>query len=194
MGILAIRVMKIRARGRAMGIQTARQFTWGHLRRARMATTAITPMLAYPTATTDLVGSRAEYLLALGRGAMAIVASTGDADLAAVGTTETAGALPHAEDSAVESVTVMPVEAEMSTVAAVVGLVADAASAAAVAPTVVVDVASTVVVAPLVEADVASAAVDVPLVVADAPSVEGGMVEVEVEAVPTVVGAGRLHH
>lgn len=102
MGILAIRVMGIRARGRATGIHTAHKFTWGHLRRARMATMTITPMLACPTATTDLAGSPAESLLASGRGAMAIAASTGDADLAAGATTETGGALPRAEDSAVE--------------------------------------------------------------------------------------------
>ena len=97
MGILAIRDMGIRARGRAMGIHTAHKFTWGHLRRARMATMTITPMLACPTATTDLAGSQAESLLASGRGDMAIVAS-----MAAVATTETGGALPGAEDSAVE--------------------------------------------------------------------------------------------
>jgi len=111
---------------------------------------------------------------------MALVVSTGDAVLAAGATTETGGALPRAEDSAVGLVTVTPVEAEMPTVA-VVDIVAVAA-------------ASTAAAVPIVVVDAASAAVDVPLVVADAPSVEGGMVEVEVEAVPTVVGAGRLHH
>jgi hypothetical protein len=128
---------------------------------------------------------------------MAIVASTGDADLAAGATTETVAALPGAEDSVVESAMVTPVEAEMPT-AALVALVADAASTVVAVPIVAVDAASTVAAAPIVvAADVASAVVDVPLVVAvDAPSVEGGMVEAEaeVEAVPTVVGAGRLHH
>lgn len=81
---------------------------------------------------------------------------------------------------------VTPVEAEMP-MAALVALVADAASTVVAVPIVVaVDAASTVVAAPIVAvADAASAAVGMPLV-------EAGMVEVE--AVPTVVGAGRLHH
>jgi len=49
---------------------------------------------------------------------------------------------------------------------------------------------------PSVEADVASAEADMPSVEVDMPSAEADMpsVEAEAEAVPTVVGAGRLHH
>jgi hypothetical protein len=91
---------------------------------------------------------------------MAIVAITGDVALAAGATTETGGPFPGAEDFAVGSVMVTPVEA---------------------------DVAS-------VEADAASVEVDVASVEADVASVEADMPSVEAEAVPTVVGAGRLHH
>ncbi|MGA9055318.1 MAG: hypothetical protein WB763_02285 [Terriglobia bacterium] len=127
-----------------------------------MATTTIAPMHAHPTATMDQAGSWAESLLASGRGAVAIVASTGAVALAAGATTETGRPFPGAEDFAVGSVTVTPVEA---------------------------DVAS-------VEADVASAEADMPSVEADMPSVEADMPSVgaEAEAVPMVVGAGRLHH
>ena len=151
--------------------------TWirGHLRRARMATTRLTPTDAHPTATMDLAGSRAESLLASGRGAVAIVASTGDVALAAGATTETGRPFPGAEDFAVGSVTVTPVEADIASVEADVASVeADVASTEA-------DVAS-------VEADVASAEADVASVEADVASVEA-----EAEAVPMVVGAGRLH-
>jgi hypothetical protein len=86
--------------------------TWGQLRRARMATTAITPMHAHRTATMDRAGSRAESLLAPGRGAVAIVASTGDVAMAD-GATETGRPFSGAEDRAVGSVTVTPVEADM---------------------------------------------------------------------------------
>jgi hypothetical protein len=122
---------------------------------------------------------------------MAIVASTGDVPLAAGATTETGGAFPDAEDSAVGSVTVVPsVAAHVASVVAV-----DVASVAAhVASVVAVDVAS-------VAAHVASVVADMPLVVVDVASVEADMPLVEaeeeavpMEAVPTVVGADRLHH
>ena len=107
--------------------------------------------------------------MASGRGAVAIVASTGAVALAAGATTETGRPFPGAEDFAVGSVTVTPVEADVASVEA--------------------DVAS-------VEADVASAEADMPSVEADMPSVEADMPSVgaEAEAVPMVVGAGRLHH
>ena len=143
--------------------------TWGHLRCARMATTTIAPMHAHPTATMDQAGSWAESLLASGRGAVAIVASTGAVALAAGATTETGRPFPGAEDFAVGSVTVTPVEADVASVEA--------------------DVAS-------VEADVASAEADVASAEADVAPVEADVapVEAEAEAVPMVVGAGRLHH
>jgi hypothetical protein len=77
-------------------------------------------------------------------------------------TTETGRPFPGAEDFAVGSATVTPVEADV----------------------------------PLVEADAASVEVDMPSVEVDMPSVEVDMpsVEAEAEAVPMVVGAGRLHH
>jgi hypothetical protein len=109
-----------------------------------MATTTITPMHAHPTATMDQAGSRAESLLASGRGAVAIVASTGDVALAAGATTETGRPFPGAEDFAVGSVTVTPVEA-------------DVASAEA-------DIASA-------EADIASAEADIASVEAEAEAV-----------------------
>jgi hypothetical protein len=136
--------------------------TWGYLRCARMATTTITPMHAHPTATMGQAGSRAESLLASGRGAVAIVASMGDVALAAGATTETGRPFPGAEDFVVGSVTVTPVEA-------------GAASVEADMPSVEVDMASAEAGMPSVEADMAS-------------------VEAEAEAVPMVVGAGRLHH
>jgi hypothetical protein len=96
-----------------------------------------------------------------------MVASTGDVALAAVATTETARPIPGAEDFAVGSVTVTPVEA-------------DVASAGA-------DVAS-------VEADVASAEADIASVEVDIASVEVDMPSTEAEAVSMVVGAGRFPH
>ena len=91
-------------------------------------------------------------------------------------TMEAGGPFPGAEDFAVGSVTVTPVEA-------------DAASVVADVPSMALDVASAA-------AGVASAAVDVPSVAVDMPSVEADMatVEAEAEAVPMVVGAGRLRH
>jgi hypothetical protein len=150
--------------------------TWGYLRCARMATTTITPMHAHPTATMGQAGSRAESLLASGRGAVAIVASMGDVALAAGATTETGRPFPGAEDFAVGSVTVTPVEAGVASVEA------DMPSVEADMPSVEVDMASAEAGMPSVEADMAS-------VEADMPSVEA-----EAEAVPMVVGAGRLHH
>ena len=148
-----------------------------------MATTTIAPMHAHPTATMDQAGSWAESLLASGRGAVAIVASTGAVALAAGATTETGRPFPGAEDFAVGSVTVTPVEADVASVEADVASVeADVASVEADVASVEADVAS-------VEADVASAEADMPSVEADMPSVGA-----EAEAVPMVVGAGRLHH
>ena len=175
-GILATGI-----RIRAMAVRV----TWirGHLRRARMATTPLTPTDAHPTATMDLAGSRAESLLASGRGAVAIVASMGDVALAAGATTETGRPFPGAEDFAVGSVTVTPVEA-------------DVASVVADMPSVAVDVASVVADVASVVADVPSVGVDVASVGVDVASVEAGMatVEAEAEAVPMVVGAGRFRH
>jgi len=107
--------------------------------------------------------------LASGRGAVAIVAFTGDVALAAGATTEAGKPFPGAEDFGVGSVTVTPVEADVASV------VADVASVVADVPSVVVD-------AP-------SVAVDAPSVAVDMPSVEA-----EAEAVPMVVGAGRFRY
>ena len=131
-------------------------------------------MHAHPMASMGQAGSRAGSLLASGRGAVAIVAFTGDAALAAGATMETGRPFPGAEDFAAGSVTVTPVEADVASVEL------DAASVEADMPSVAVDVASA-------EADGASAEADIASVEADMPSVEA-------EAVPIVVGAGRLHH
>jgi hypothetical protein len=89
---------------------------------------------------------------------------------------EAGGPFPDAEDIAVGSVTVTPVEADVASVVAdVPSMAADVASAAVGVPSVVVDVASVVV-------DVASAEADM------------ATVEAEAEAVPMVVGADRLRH
>ena len=178
--------------------------TWGHLRCARMATTTIAPMHAHPTATMDQAGSWAESLLASGRGAVAIVASTGAVALAAGATTETGRPFPGAEDFAVGSVTVTPVAVDAASVEADVPSVAvDAPSVEADVASVVVDVASVAVDVASVVADVASVVADVPSVGVDVASVgvdvasvEAGMatVEAEAEAVPMVVGAGRFRH
>jgi hypothetical protein len=133
-------------------------------------------------ATMDQAGSPTESLLASGRGAAAgavdtaalaadiaagavdIAALAADVSMAVGATTETGRPLPDAEDFAVGSVT-------------------DVASVEAA------DVASVEV------ADVASVEVAAtPLVAADVAPVEGGMEEAEVEVVPMVVGADRLHH
>jgi hypothetical protein len=97
---------------------------------------------------------------------------------------EARGPFPGAEDFAVGSVTVTPVEPDAPSVAVdVLSMGADAASLEPDAPSVAVDVASAVV-------------VDVPTVVVDAASVAVDMpsVEAEEEAVPMVVGAGRFRH
>jgi len=82
---------------------------------------------------------------------------------------EAGGPFPGAEDLAVGSVTVTPVEADVASVAA--------------------DVASVVVDMPSAAVDVASVAVDIASVGADMATVEA-----EAEAVPTVAGAGRFRH
>jgi hypothetical protein len=149
----------------------------GRLRRVRMATTPITLTHARPTVTMDLVGSRAESLLASGLGGVGVGAtSLGDLALAGGATMEAVAPLPGAEDIAVGSVTVTPVEADVASVAADVPLVeADVASEAADVPSVAVDVASEAVDMPLGEAGMAT-------------------VEAEAEAVPMVVGTGRFRH
>src|SRR5208337_4086921 len=168
---MGIRVMRIRIRVtwiRAMGVRS----TWipGHLRRARMATTPITLTHARPTATMDLAGFRAESLLASGRGGAGVGgASLGDLALAGGATTEARGPFPGAEDFAVGSVTVTPVEADVASV------VADVPSMAVDVPSMAVDAASVAVGMPTVEADMAA-------------------VEAEAEAVPMVFGAGRFRH
>jgi len=149
----------------------------GRLRRARMVTTLITLMHARPTVTMDLVGSRAESLLALGLGGVGVGAtSSGALALAGGATMEAVAPLPGAEDIAVGSVTLTPVEAGEPLV-----VVVDVAL-------VVADVASEAADALSVAADVASEAVDM-------PSVEAGMATVEAEAEAVMaVGAGSFHH
>jgi len=179
-----------------MGVRS----TWipGHLRRARMATTPITLMHARPTATMDLAGFRAESLLASGRGGAGVGAtSLGDLALAGGATMEADGPFPGAEDIAVGSVTVTPVEADVASVEAdVPSMEADVASVVADVPSMEADVASVEADVPSMGADVTSVAVDVPSVAVDMPSVEAGMATVEAgaEAVPMVVGAGRFRH
>jgi hypothetical protein len=156
----------------------------GRLRRARMVTTPITLTHARPTVTMDLAGSRAESLLASGPGG-AGVGTTHLGDLALVGeaTTEADGPFPGAEDIAVGSVTVTPLEADVaSVVVGVPSVEADVASVEADVPSEVVDVPSAAV-------DVASEAVDMPSEEADMATVEA-----EAEAVPMVVGAGRFRY
>ena len=104
----------------------------------------------------DLAGSQAESLLASGRGGAGVgTASMGDVALAGGATMEADGPFPGAEDFAVGSVTVTPVEA-------------DAASVEADVPSVAVDVASVAVDMPSVEADMATVEAEaeaVPMVV-----------------------------
>jgi len=135
----------------------------------------------------DPVGSRVEFSLASGRGATAIVASTGDVAIVAGAATGTGRPIPRAVDFAVGSVTVTPVEADGSMV------VVDVALKEAVALTAVADVPTVEEVVASVEADEVTAEGDTPMAVAeDMASVEAGIASVEV--VPTVVGAGRFHH
>jgi hypothetical protein len=156
----------------------------GRLRRARMVTTPLTLTHARPTVTMDLAGSPAESSLASGPGGAGVgTTSSGDVALAGGAIMEAGGPFPDAEDIAVGSVTVMPVEADVASVVADV-------------PSMAVDVASAAVGVPLVEADVATEEVDVPSVAVDVASVEAGMATVaaEAEAVPMVVGAGRFRY
>jgi hypothetical protein len=103
---------------------------------------------------------------------------------------EAGGAFPGAEDFAVGSVTVTPLEADVaSVVAGVPSMEAGVASVEAHVPSVVADVALEVVHVPSVAVDVASEAVDMPSVVADMATVEA-----EAEVVPMVEGAGRFRH
>ena len=124
--------------------------------------------------------------MASGRGATAIVASTGDVAIVAGAATGTGRHIPRAVDFAVGSVTVTPVEADGS-------MVVDVALKEAVALTAVADVPTVEEVVASVEADEVTAEGDTPMAVAeDMASVEAGIASVEV--VPTVVGAGRFHH
>jgi multidrug resistance efflux pump len=142
---------------------------------------------------------------------VAIVASTGAVALAAGATTETGRPFPGAEDFAVGSVTVTPVEADVASVEADVASVeadmasveadmasveADVASAEADVASVEADVASVEADVASAEADVASAEADVASAEADVASVEVDIpsVEAAAEAVPMVVGASRPHH
>ncbi|MGO8732746.1 MAG: hypothetical protein ACLQVM_08125 [Terriglobia bacterium] len=144
-----------------------------------MATTTITPMHAHPTATMDQAGSRAESLLAPGRGAvaggamatMAVGDSMGDA-----ATTDAGRPIPGAEDFAVGTAMGMPaatltVEADR---ASRVVAEAEADSMEEVATSAVEAEADSM-------AEAETSAVEV---------VAGSMAEAET----TVVGAGRLHH
>ncbi len=125
-----------------MGINTALQPMWGHLRCAHMATMTITPMPAYPTATMDQAGSRAESLLALGPGAGVGNASMGAVALADGATLEAGRPFPGVEDFVVGSVTVTPVEADVaSEVVDVASVAVDVPSVAVAIVPVVVDVA-----------------------------------------------------
>ncbi len=170
----------------------------GRLRRARMVTTPITLTHARPTVTMDLAGSRAESLLASGRGGAGVdTASMEDVALAGGATTEADGPFPGAEDIAVGSVTVTPLEADVaSVVVGVPSVEVDVPSVEAGVPSVEAGVPSVVVGVPSVEADVPSVEVDVASGAVDMPSVEADVatVEVEAEAVPMVVGAGRFRH
>jgi len=156
----------------------------GRLRRARMVTTPITLTHARPTVTMDLAGSRAESLSASGPGGVGVGATyLGDLALVGEATTEADGPFPGAEDIAVGSVTVTPLEADVPSV--VVGV-----------PSVEADVPSVAVDVPSVAVDVASGAVDVALGAVDMPSEEADMatVEAEAEAVLMADGAGRFRH
>ncbi len=83
--------------------------TWGHLRRALMATTPFTRTPAHRTATMDQAGSQAGSLLAPGRGALAMAGAAFPADVALADAATMAGRpFPGAGDSALGSVTVTP--------------------------------------------------------------------------------------
>src|SRR5271157_2595593 len=155
---IQIRAIRIRAMEirpiliRAMGSRP----TWGHLRRALMATTLFTRTPAHPTGTMDQAGSQAGSLLAPGRGALAVVgaASPADVALADAATMEAGRPFPGAGDSAVGSVMVTPDGLRAPVVP----------SAAADAPSVGADM-------PSVAAHAPSAGGDVPSVEAEMPSV-----------------------
>jgi len=203
---MEIRVMRIQIRVtwiRAMGVRST--MIPGRLRRARMVTTPITLTHARPTVTMDLAGSRAESLLASGRGGAGVdTASMEDVALAGGATTEADGPFPGAEDIAVGSVTVTPLEADVASVVVGVPSVevdvpsveAGVPSVEAGVPSVVVGVPSVVVGVPSVEADVPSVEVDVASGAVDMPSVVADVatVEAEAEAVLMADGAGRFRH
>ncbi len=120
-----------------------------------------------------------------------------DVALAGGATTEADGPFPGAEDIAVGSVTVTPLEADVASVVVGVPSVevdvpsveAGVPSVEAGVPSVVVGVPSVEADVPSVEVDVASGAVDMPSVVADVATVEA-----EAEAVLMADGAGRFRH
>src|ERR1039458_2399733 len=145
--------------------------TWGHLRCARGAITAITPMDAHLTATMAQTGSLTESLLASGRGAVAgvmagavtmgvtvIVVITEAEAMPDAATTDTGKVFPEAGASAVGTVAAIPAEAVISM-----------AGAATVADTHLM-VADTAMEAEthIVAADAALAEVDAPIAEADA--------------------------
>src|ERR1039458_857823 len=186
---------------RAMAVRA----TWirGPLRCARMATTPLTPTDAHPTATMDLAGSRAESLLASGLGAGVDAASMGDVALADGATTEAGRPFPGAEDFAVGSVTVTPVEVDVASVVAdMPSTEVDVASVAADMPSTEVDVASVGVDMPSTAVDVAPVVVDMPSVAVDVAPVVADMPSVAVDVAPVVaeaegvmvVVAGRFRH
>ena len=107
----------------------------------------------------------------------------GDVALAGGATMEAGGPFPDAEDTAVDSVTVTPIEADVPSMAV------DVVSAAVDVPSVEADVASEAVDVPSGEVDVASEEVDVPSGEADMATVEA-----EAEVVPMAEGAGRFRH
>src|SRR5271157_3802901 len=173
---IQIRAIRIRAMEirpiliRAMGSRS----TWGHLRRALMATTLFTRTPAHPTATMDQAGSQAGSLLAPGRGALAVVGAASPVDLALAdaGTMEAGRPFPGAGDSAVGSVTVTP---DGLRAAVVPSVAANAPSVAADAPSVGVDVPSAAADAPSAAADAPSVGADAPSAAADAPSMAADM-------------------
>ena len=152
----------------------------GHLRPAPMVITLTTRTHARPTVTMDLAGSRAESLLAWGRGDGVGTASMGDLAMAGEATMEAGGPFRGAADLAAGSVMVTPVEEDVLTAEVAGASMEDAVSVEAVVPTAEVDGASVGVAAASVEVDVASVEGDM----------EAGVVMV-VGAV-MVVGTGRF--
>ena len=188
---IRIRAMEIRPiLIRAMGNRP----TWGHLRRALMATTPFTRTPAHRTATMDQAGSQAGSLLAPGRGALAVVGAASPAErvLADAATMEAGRPFPGAGDSAVGSVTVTP---DGLSAAVVPSVGADIASAPADAPSAGVDVPSVAVGMPPEAVDAPSEAAHMPSAVDMAAAMPSAVVDMGAEAeVVMVVDAGRFHY